>query len=146
MKEIDRLPERAIHEEISNQLADGSELKAYQRLGSDSVQTTRIFSGNTYDLEFVGIGSFKQHRAAIEFIPSDKRFGGALCHRLVAQVLDNTNTPIRTLLTIDRERTVDNRQRWLITYDTFGDASTTRRVKLYFFATGSGTFTANVLT
>lgn len=150
MSGLERLPDRAVVEEIKRRAAEEAELKgSFQSFGSDSVIAHRIFSQSTYDFQFTASptpGTVIVHRANIEFIPDDMTFGGAFCHRVMARVLDSSNNVAEYFdPPILRRRTSDGKQKWSIYHVSFGSPADTIRLKLFFFTTGSGTFTANVI-
>lgn len=151
MGPLDRLPERALTQELKRRAADGAELKgSFQSLGSTSVVTHRIFSAATHDVQFTPpsvVGNLKMNRADVEFIPDDKVFGGAFCYRMLVKALDTNNQPLQGIQPeIERLPSVDGRQRWSVHHASFGYPGDTARLKFYFFATGSGTFSASVVT
>lgn len=150
MSILERLPERGLSEELKRRLQDSAELKgSFQSLGSTSVITHRIFSENTYDVQFTPppvMGDLKVNRADVEFIPDDTTFGGAFCYRMQIVALDTTNAPLAGIQPeIQRLPSSDGRQRWSVLHPSFGYPGDTARLKFYFFATGSGTFTASVI-
>lgn len=151
MSVLDRLPEHALSAELRRRAAERSEYKgSFQALGSRSVQSRRVFSSAAYDIQFTASTTPNQiiyHRADIEFLPGDDTFGGALCHRVMIKYLDLSNN-VATWLNpqIERVRTTDGRQMWRVYHTTYGYSSDSVRLKFYFFTTGSGTFTANVIT
>ena len=151
MSPLERLPENVLSTELKQRIAEANELKgAFQSIGSSSVVTHRIFSENTYDVEFTPpstVGNLKVNRADVEFIPDDKTFGGAFCYRMEVRALDTDNNPLGGIQPeIERKPTVDGRQRWSVYHSSFGYPGDTARLKFFFFATGSGTFSANVIT
>lgn len=151
MKQLDRLPENAMSSELRQRMIESRELKgAFQAFGSSSVLTHRIFSPAVYDVQFttsVPMGTLKVNRVDVEFIPDDKTFGGAFCYRMQIVALDTNNQPLMGIQPeIERKPTVDGRQRWSVYHVSFGYEGDTARLKFYFFATGSGTFAANVIT
>lgn len=145
---LDRLPENAFRESIASQRQDMSQLKgSFQRFGSRSVKTHRVFSDSEYDLLHPATSPGAPtvvHEVEVEFLPDDKRFGGAFCYRLMAKAVDSSSTGYQ-ITTLDRKRTTDGRQVWTYLYQTFGGMGEWK-VKFYFFTTGSGTFTVNVIT
>lgn len=151
MSPLDRLPENALARELQERTNDPLQLKGSdQSIGSGSVRTKRIFSGATYDFEFTAAstaGTLRVHQADIRFIPDDMTFGGSFCHRLAVRVMNTSNTT-NTDATVWMERRVtsDGTQRWSIYYVTFGYPTDSIRLKLFFFANGAGTFSANVIT
>lgn len=146
MKQLDRLPERAIERVLKDAQQEQAELKSFQRLGSASVLTYRVFSNAAHDVQFVSSGSTRKlHRADIEFIADDKTFGGALPLRLEVKSMNTSGAIMRDALKIIRRPVVDGRHIWSVYLTTYGDSGSTRRLKFYFFALGSGTFTVNVL-
>jgi hypothetical protein len=150
MRSLDRLPERALVVELRQRALEVAELKgSFQALGSSSVRTHRIFSGNPYDFEFIASGTpgtIIFHRVDVEFIPDNLRFGGAFCHRVYARVFDADGEPQESFR-VDalRQRRSDGRQVWSLHHVSFGYPTDTLRIKLYFFATGSGTFSVTVI-
>jgi len=151
MKQLDRLPENAMSSELRRRIFENNELKgAFQRRGSTSVVTHRIFSQSTYDVQFTPpspVGTLKVNQVDVEFIPDDKTFGGAFCYRMLIVALDTNNQPLAGVQPeIERKPVVDGRQRWSVYHTSFGYAGDTARLKFYFFTLGSGTFTANVIT
>lgn len=145
MRPLDRMPENALRRTLLDQQGDLDEFKAAQARGSSSILTARVFTTAAYDVEFVGVSGFKLHRADVEFIPDDLTFGGALGLRLYVKGMDASNTPVRILPRVMRRPRSDGRQIWSVYYETFGSGSSTRRLKFYVFATGSGTLNATVV-
>lgn len=150
MSVLDRLPEHSLSAEMRARKAESEELKgSFQSLGSGSIVTERIFSSATYDFQFTASstpGTVIAHQADVEFIPDDMKFGGAFCYRLMARVLDDSNNPI-TYIDPQQQRlvTTDGTQKWRFHHISSGYPGDTIRLKLYFYTTGSGTFTANVI-
>ncbi|MFC8008927.1 hypothetical protein [Streptomyces cinereoruber] len=134
MNVLDQLPQgeplRLLREVDRNE----REIKAPQILGSSSILTSCIFSGDVYDVLTPASGT---PVVEVEFIPDDLTFGGAFCYKLV--VVDVTGTDVEKTTGIYRQRVTNDQQIWKIA------ASTSQQLKFYFLAAGSGTFTTNVI-
>lgn len=151
MSSLERLPENALNHQIKQRIAESHELKgSFQAFGSSSVRTHRIFSSNTYDLQFTppsSPGTLKINRADVEFVPDDDTFGGAFCYRMEFVALDTNNDPLSGIQPeVERLPSSSGRQRWSVYHPSFGYPGDTARLKFHFFTTGAGTFTANVIT
>lgn len=150
MSPLDRLPENAFKVELSRRAAESQQLKgSFQAFGSTSVKTHRIFSPNIYDIQFNASpipGTVVVHQVDVEFIPDDMTFGGAFCYQVLARYLDLSNNPATWYFRIaERKPSINGRQQWSFYHLSFGYATDSVRLKFYFFATGSGTFTTNVI-
>jgi hypothetical protein len=133
MSLLDQLPGGRMIHQLHEDMEIDREIKAPQTLGSSSVETSRVFSEDAYDIQTPS-GS---PEIEVEFIPDDLTFGGAFCYRMY--VVDVTSTPTLVTARIKRLRVEDDRQRWHIGANPSSD------LKFYFFAAGSGTFTVNLL-
>ena len=150
MGPLERLPDNALPEAIRQRLNDAQELKgAFQSIGSSSVVTHRIFSGDTFDIQFdpsTTPGAIRAHQADVEFIPDDMTLGGAYCHQVHARYLDTSNNPATWFFQwFERVPSTDGKQKWRFYHVSFGYPTDAVRLKFFFFTTGSGTFTANVI-
>jgi hypothetical protein len=150
MSPLDRLPENALPNELKLRTRDLEELKgSFQAFGSTSVVTHRVFSPDTYDIQFTASstpGTLIVHRADVEFIPDDTTLGGAFAYMARAKYLDTSNvTATYYFPWVERVPTTDGTQKWRFYHASFGYPADTVRLKFYFFTTGSGTFTANVI-
>ncbi len=137
---LDLLPENQPVSLLRELEVTGNEIKSAQSLGQDSVVPHRIFSASAYDLQVAVAGTAR--KVAVEFTPSDMTFGGALCHRLYVRVLNTSNVDVAVVSDVHRIRTSDGTQKWELYLPPY---TGTYRYKFYFFATGSGTFTANLI-
>ena len=139
MSTLDRLPKGKAVATIRNLEQDARELKSFQTLGYDSVVSYRLFSADAWDVEVPS--SSTVHTVNVEFLPDDMTFGGALCYQLVAQVQFDTGNISRIPAMMLRLHSHSSKQAW--TYSTKNNSL--QRFKFYFFTTGSGTFTANII-
>ena len=115
---------------------DAREIKAAQTMGQDSVISYRIFSNAAYDVLFPAGSDIRT--VTVEFIPDDMTFGGAFCYRCKAK---QSSPGFSTNQYMPRLVTTDGTQKW--TYSV--RPSTDYTFKFYFFTTGSGTFTTNII-
>lgn len=139
MSVLDALPENkpiALLKEV-DQVA--REIKSSQTRGSVSVLNYRIFSQSEYDILLPG--DYSQKVLEIEFLPTNMQFGGGLCYRVYVAVLQGTAAPYSDSVNLRRMRVVEQRQRWRY-QNSFGVAT---RLKFYFFAQCSGTFTVKII-
>lgn len=135
MSVLDKLPDGEPLRLLREVNQNAQEIKAPQTLGAASVVTSRVFSDDDYDIELPSSGG--PHTVEIEFIPDDLTFGGALCYQLYAVNVTDPGFPGVT--SPDRLRVTANRQRWVMRMQN------NDRYKFYFFAAGSGTFTATLI-
>lgn len=150
-RSLNRLPHNTFASTLRTLDTEEDELKgAFQAFGQASIITNRIFSSATYDAVFIPSsvpGTMVVHRIDIEFIPDETKFGGAFCHRLEIKCTDSTGAIVNGNPTwLKRLPIVNGRQRWSFHYVSYGNAAELLRMKFYFFATGSGTFTSTVVT
>lgn len=137
MSVLDQLPDGEPLRLLREQQEIDREIKSQQRIGQDSIITSRVFSADAFDIQTPGSGS---PVIEVEFIPDDLIFGGALCYQFYAVDVTNPASPSVVSSDIRRLRVkADNRQRWLI------NASLNQKLKFYFFTAGSGTFKANLV-
>lgn len=151
MSGLERLPERALSEEIKERLRAPIELKgSAQSLGSSSVITHRIFSQEPFDVQLNPSGTagvMRLHRVDVEFIPNDTTFGGAFCLNLGVRARNLSGGVVdRWAISIERKKVVGKKQAWSVYYSSFGYAEDAIRLKFFLFALGSGTFKATVIT
>lgn len=150
MSGLDRLPENALTQAVRSRLSDVQEFKgSFQAVGSASVVTHRIFTEAAFDVQLTPpavVGTLKVNQVEVEFIPDDLTLGGAFASRMIVEALNTDNQPLAGLQPeMERRASVDGRQIWSVYHPSFGYPGDTARLKFYFFATGSGTFTANVI-
>ena len=150
MGALDRLPENVLSQTLRDTESSQQQMKgSFQVMGSKTVRSTRVFSSNVYDVELTAPSASTGTRFAcvnVEFAPDDNKFGGAFCYRLVIKVLDRNNDPLPSVVPyIERVRDPNNKQRWRVNHTQFSGPSETVRLKFYFLTTGSGTFTADVI-
>lgn len=149
---LNRLPDDALSAELLRRRADIEELKnSFQSLGSRSVRTFRIFSEDSFDVQFTPppvVGTLNVNQVDVEFIPDNMIFGGAMCFRLAVKMMDLSGGPFTSAFGVEVVRNVrsDGRQIWSVFHVSFGYPGDTARLKFYLSANGSGTFTANVIT
>ncbi|MDQ0869057.1 hypothetical protein QFZ70_001530 [Arthrobacter sp. V1I9] len=139
MSVMDQLPEQkpvALLKEV-DQLT--REIKSRQTRSSASVINFRVYSADAYDL--IVPGAFAKNAVLIEFIPDNMQFGGALCYRLYVSVTLGAAPPYIDNYGLQRLTVVNRRQQWIYNISTFPEA----KLKFYFFAQASGTFTANLI-
>lgn len=132
---LDQLPQGEPLALLRGVNRDLDELKGFQKLGSSSVVTGRLYSASSFDVQTPSSGT---PVVEVIFTPDDMTFGGAFAYKLV--VVDVTGTPAEVTTGIYRQRVgSDNLQKWRIA------ASTNQKLKFYFLTAGYGTFTANVI-
>ena len=152
MGALERLPEKALSEELKRHIAETAELKgSFQSLGSTSVLTHRIFSDDVYDVQLTASptpGTVLINQADVTFVPDDNTFGGAFCYRVFVKCFDISNNVIDPAypVYIERKETTDGSQKWSFYHASFGYPEDTIRLKFYFFTTGSGTFSTTLVT
>ena len=137
----DKLPEQkpiALLKELDQ---TSHEIKSRQTRASASVINYRIFSLAPYDI--IVPGGFAKNVVEIEFVSNSTRLSGSLCYRVYVSVVDATATPYIDEVGLRRLLIDPNgaRQRWF--YQCSFSSAT--KLKFYFFAQGSGTFTAKLI-
>lgn len=139
MSVLDQLPEHkpvAVLKEVDQV---SREIKAAQTRGSGSIINHRIYSASEYDI--LVPGDYGKRVWEIEFIPDNMQFGGALCYRLYVVIIQGTATPYIDDTNLRRQPVSSARQRWRFQ----GSYGVETKLKFYFFAQASGTFTANLI-
>lgn len=139
MSVLDQLPEQrpiAILKEIDQV---SREMKSPQTRGSGSIINHRIYSALAYDLLIPG--DYGKRVYEIEFLPDNMQFGGALCYRLYVVVMQGTAPAFIDDANLRRVPVSNARQRWRFQC-SYGVQT---KLKFYFFAQASGTFTANLI-
>lgn len=137
MSSYDRIPANQPIRALKEAREISREIKAPQPLGSSSVLKWRVFSQAAYDIQVPATGSTTQ-TVLVTFTPNDQTFGGPLVHQLKVKAWLVPSPGAQQGVFIDRQRSTGPVQQWLVYWDAFG--SDPLRMKLYFFAGGSGTF------
>lgn len=139
MNRVDSLPDNQLIERVSSLETQLAELNSYQRLGSHSTLSNRVFSANTFDIQPTSITSGSYRVVLVTFIPSSKAINNlSFVHRLM-YTYTSTGVPA---LTLERFLPANNEQTWKIyVRNDSGSTISSVSIKLYFFVIGSGTFT-----
>lgn len=139
MSVLDQLPEQkpvALLKEIDQ---TAREMKAPQTRGSGSVINHRIYSPAAYDV--LVPGDYGKRVWEIQFLPDNMQFGGGLCYRLYVVISQGMATPYIDDANLRRLPVSNARQRWRFQ----GSYGVQTKLKFYFFAQASGTFTVNLI-
>jgi hypothetical protein len=149
---LDRSEDRALLKRISDLETKVAELNTFQRLGSHSVVTNRIFSANAFDIEvdnvpaFVGSGGAYQ-TILVTFTPSSSNFANmSFVHRMFYTYTQDMTNGYTLGISWERLLPIGNQQQWKLYIQSNSTYVTAwLRLKFYFFAIGAGTFTAVLL-
>lgn len=117
---------------------------AGQRFGSDSVVTQRIFSGNAYDIEVTDV-QFNNRVVEVVFTPSNTAdTSTSLVYKMK---FTTTSSGYVDSSWVERLKPVNGVQKWRLYLS--GNQPPYQaawwRAKFYFYASGSGTFTATLI-
>jgi len=146
MDRTNLLPDNSLPKRVRDLEQTLNELNTYQRLGSHSVLSGRVFSADPYDIEVDNITTAALTTPVtvrVTFTPSSTLFDNlSLVHRFM-YTYTSSGTPI---VVMERRLPSGNLQTWDIQlWNSSGVTISWVRLKFYFFVVGSGTFSAVVL-
>lgn len=117
---------------------------AGQRFGSDSVVTQRIFSGSAYDIEVTDV-QFNNRVVEVVFTPSNTAdTSTSLVYKME---FTTTSSGFVDSSWVERLKPVNGVQKWrlYLSGNQPPNQAAWWRAKFYFYASGSGTFTATLI-
>lgn len=137
----DRLPEMGLERVVREADVRRREIKAEQAIGSDSVVLERVASDATFDLQVGVLPTFRSRVIEVTYTPKETHFGGGLVYKLAVQMMNTGGVVSVYSPRIERQRAVGNNQVWRV----YANSDATMRLKFFFFAIGTGSFSATVL-
>lgn len=144
----DRIPPvEQFSADVRQLLNDIEEYKQFARSGQDSVRMYRVFSSDLYDVQKTGV-TFRNTRFRLTFLPDDGEERG-LVYKMEYTYTEASGPGISSVqIDVERETVVnaDGSQSWLVSVsgsDFFPNPQV--RIKFYFWASGTGTFSTTNL-
>lgn len=139
------LPEEELHRRIIGVRRAVEELKSNpQRIGSSSLLTNRVFSEQPWDVELTNVTAARR-TVQIAYTPEQSLLadlGGVFKMEFTTSTSGETSL----VASVERLRPADGQQQWLVHLRSNGGVTLTSvRLKFYFFAQGSGSFTAQLI-
>lgn len=145
MGRIDELPDNAFVIEVKALEIEIDNLKKYQLSGYDSVRLKRIFSASPSDLIVTGV-DFDSKAFELIFTPTDSSSNTSLVYKMEYEYTEDL-TASSVGIFVERQKVEPgNIQKWLFALNGSNfDPNPLVTFKFYFWASGNGTFTTQML-
>lgn len=135
-------PPEMLAADLQQLIKDVEEFKQFQRSGQDSIRMYRVFSNDAYDKQLTNV-MFNNKKFRLTFTPDEGAERG-LVYKMVYTYTEASGPGISSVQIESERENVDNAdgsQTWLFMVsgsDFF--PNTLVRLKFYFWASGTGTF------
>lgn len=145
MTRIDELPDNAFVTEIKALEIEIDNFKKYQLSGYDSVRLKRIFSANPSDLSVTNV-DFNSKAFELIFTPTDSSSNTSLVYKMEYEYTEDPGASSIQVFVERQKVEAGNVQKWLFALNGSNfDPNPLVTFKFYFWASGSGTFTTQML-
>jgi hypothetical protein len=141
----DRIPPQDMFAaDLEQLIRDVEEFKQFQRGGQDSVRMYRIFSADAYDKEVTNV-QFRNRRFRLTFTPDEGAERG-LVYKMEYTYTQSGFNSVEVLVERENVDNADGSQTWLFQLSGSDFFPTPwSRLKFFFWASGSGTFSTTDL-
>lgn len=136
----DRIPPpEMLAADLEQLIRDVEEFKQFQFSGQDSIRMYRVFSANAYDKQLTNV-MFNNRKFRLTFTPDEGAERG-LVYKMVYTYTEGSGNSVQIESERENVDNADGSQTWLFMVsgsDFF--PNTQVRIKFYFWASGTGTF------
>lgn len=141
----DRIPPpEQLAADMQQLIRDVEEFKKFQRSGQDSIRMYRVFSPLAYDIELTNV-QFWNRRFRLKFTPDEGAERG-LVYKMEYKYTQSGVNSVEVFAERENVNNADGSQTWLFQLSGSDFFPTPwSRLKFYFWASGTGTFTTTIL-